>query len=386
MSERVSGRAYFLPADWIISYQAGFLEASKLSTGESLTVEGAAADALITGVAPASTWSALAKHEPLLGELHNQLDTQELAVLNRASLLRGAGWRQLFVELTARCNERCIHCYAESSPERNEALGLDEIRAVLDDARALGFELVQLTGGDPLISPHCVEAAEYARDIGIPRIEVYTNGLALRGRTYERLRELGVAFAFSFYSRDPARHDAITRTPGSHRRTSRAIQRAVQDGLTVRTAMVTMDENAGEAEETRDYLLQLGVKANAVGVDVARAVGRGDEVQATHHAIPAWAVERKHATGDELGQGAGSRPFGGTAAVAPDGTVYPCIFSRHLPLGSIHRDTLRAILTAPIPITTATEHLFAERAAWATRLSCWECQTRSHMLGARLHD
>jgi MoaA/NifB/PqqE/SkfB family radical SAM enzyme len=294
--------------------------------------------------------------------------------------LRGAGWRQLFVELTARCNERCVHCYAESSPERDEELGLDEIRAVLDDASALGFETVQLTGGDPLISPHCIEAAEYARQIGIPRIEVYTNGLALRGRTYQRLRELGVAFAFSFYSRDPERHDAITRTPVSHRRTSRAIQRAVQDGLAVRVGTVTMEENRGEAKETRDYLVQLGVKAAAVGSDIARAVGRGTMIREAADEP----VERDAAAGDSR-QETETRPFGGTAAVGPDGTVYPCIFSRHLPLGSIRQDRLRTILTAPVPVASAPEGLFAGRSAWATRLSCWECQTRSHMLGARLH-
>ena len=79
-------------------------------------------------------------------------------------------------------------------------------------------------------------------------------------------------------------------------------------------------------------------------------------------------------------------PFGGTAAVAPDGTVYPCIFSRHLPLGSVRRDALYDILTAPLALAPAGEDLLSSRAAWATRLSCWECQTRSHMLGARLDD
>jgi MoaA/NifB/PqqE/SkfB family radical SAM enzyme len=381
MTEGVSARAYFLPADWILNHQPGFLEAAKLSTEDALTVEGPAADALLARRAPAATWSALAKHEPLLGELHRQLLTHDLVPLHRGSLLRGAGWRQLFVELTARCNERCVHCYAESSPERDEELGLDEIRAVLDDASALGFETVQLTGGDPLISPHCIEAAEYARQIGIPRIEVYTNGLALRGRTYQRLRELGVAFAFSFYSRDPERHDAITRTPVSHRRTSRAIQRAVQDGLAVRVGTVTMEENRGEAKETRDYLVQLGVKAAAVGSDIARAVGRGTMIGE----VADGPIERKDAAASDFRRETETRPFGGTAAVGPDGTVYPCIFSRHLPLGSIRQDRLRTILTAPVPVASAPEGLFAGRSAWATRLSCWECQTRSHMLGARLH-
>ncbi|MBW2191681.1 MAG: radical SAM protein [Deltaproteobacteria bacterium] len=139
----------------------------------------------------------------MLGQLREQLEGQTLQPLTRETVLRGSGWKQLFVELTAKCNEQCVHCYAESSPARVEALAWPEIRNVLKDAKALDFGLVQLTGGDPLISPHCVQAVEFAEEIGIPRIEIYTNGLALRGRTYDRLRELAPSFAFSFYSYNP---------------------------------------------------------------------------------------------------------------------------------------------------------------------------------------
>lgn len=379
MNAQAAIKTYFLPDDWVLAYRARDLVATKLSTAESVTVEGDIADALVTKTLRPSTWAALASREPLLGELQRQLGTHELTELNRASLLKGAGWRQLFIELTARCNERCVHCYADSSPERDECLGLNEIRALLDDAKTLGFELVQLTGGDPLVSPHCVPAAEYARRIGIPKLEVYTNGLALRGKVYERLRELAVSFAFSFYSHDASRHDAITRTPGSHQRTTRAIRRAVQDGLSVRTGTIIMDENELDAKDTRAYLVQLGVKGNAIGMDRSRAVGRGD----LHHPPMHRELQGRPVERNDQGRG-GSRPFGGTAAVSPDGVVYPCIFGRHLALGSIRQKSLRAILSAPEPVAAPTAQLIAKRTAWAARLSCWECQTRSQLLGASI--
>ena len=372
-------RAYFLPGDWVLAHRPGHLSVTKLSTGEALTIEGAIADTVVAQELEPSTWTALARHEPVLGELHARIATERLGVLTRASLLRGAGWRQLFVELTARCNERCVHCYAESSPERTESLSLETIVAVLNDAKALGFETVQLTGGDPLVSPHCIAAAEYATRIGIPNLEVYTNGLALRGEAYERLRGLGVAFAFSFYSHDPSRHDAITRTPGSHRRTTRAIRQAVEDGLSVRTGTIMMGDNEGDAEDTREYLVQLGVKPTAVGIDSTRAVGRGDPPSSSERGQLYGGVERAGSHGK-----ANARPFGGTAAVSYDGIVYPCIFSRHLPLGSIYDDSLKAILEAPEPVDAPTEDLLEARSAWASGLSCWECQTRSHLLGANL--
>lgn len=374
MSGEAQRETFFVPQDWLVSHRPGHLRAVRLSTGECLTVDGAMADSFLEGALGPSVCEAMAAHEPLVGELHADVGAHGLRPLNRASLLRGAGWRQLFIELTAQCNERCLHCYAESSPERRESLAWDEIRAVLDDAKALGFAVVQLTGGDPLLSAHCVAAAEHARDIGIPKIEVYTNGLALRGKLYERLRALDVSFAFSYYSYDPVRHDAVTRTPGSHARTSRAIRRAVSDGMAVRAGTVLVEENQEDAEATRGSLLKLGVKSQAVRVVHSRAVGRGGV-----HEGP---KPRSADSGDDGRGRAVVQSFGGSAAVSYDGAVYPCIFSRHLPLGSVRKTPLRDILSAPEPVLPPPDDLHQARSAWARRLSCWQCQTRSLMLGA----
>jgi sulfatase maturation enzyme AslB (radical SAM superfamily) len=192
----MNATGYFLPDDWILWHSEGLLEATKLSSGDHIRIEGTPEHDPLNSELSASIWDSLARFEPLLGQLREQLQEQGLQPLTRETVLRGSGWKQLFVELTAKCNEQCVHCYAESSPTRTEALAWPELRKVLEDAKALDFDLVQLTGGDPLISPHCVQAVEFATEIGIPQVEIYTNGLALRGRTYDRLRELGPSFAF----------------------------------------------------------------------------------------------------------------------------------------------------------------------------------------------
>ena len=46
-------------------------------------------------------------------------------------LLLGDGLDLLFIELTAQCNERCLHCYAEAEPARAE-----EIHGYLDEAES----------------------------------------------------------------------------------------------------------------------------------------------------------------------------------------------------------------------------------------------------------
>jgi radical SAM protein with 4Fe4S-binding SPASM domain len=364
---------YFLPDDWILWHSEGLLEAIKLSSGDHVRIEGTPDNDASLSKLPASVWDSLARFEPLLGQLREQLQEEALQPLTRETLLRGSGWKQLFVELTAKCNEQCVHCYAESSPARTEALAWPEISKVLKDAKALKFGLVQFTGGDPLISPHCVQAVEFAREIGIPQVEIYTNGLALRGRTYDRLRELAPSFAFSFYSHNPETHDAITQTPGSHARTARAIRRAVDDGLNVRVGVISMEENQHDASKTYEYLRELGVPDDSIGFDQMRDVGRGDATPIETNVRPA---------GVQTGGVESARPrnFGGSAAVSYDGQVYPCIFSRHLPLGSIYETSLEAILTSAEPIAQQKKNLLQARARWGEKLSCWECQARSVLL------
>ncbi len=367
---------YFLPNDWILWHSEGLLEAIKLSTGDHVRVEGTPGNDASLSKLPASVWDSLARFEPLLGQLREQLQKEALQPLTRETVLRGSGWKHLFVELTAKCNEQCVHCYAESSPARAEALAWPEISKVLEDAKALDFDLVQLTGGDPLISPHCVQAVQFAKEVGIPQVEIYTNGLALRGRTYDRLRELAPSFAFSFYSHNAETHDAITQTPGSHGRTARAIRRAVDDGLDVRVGVVSMGKNQHDASKTHEYLLGLGVPDGSIAFDQMRDVGRGDATLLETSTRPAGV----HTGGVESTR---PRNFGGSAAVSYDGQVYPCIFSRHLPLGSIYDASLEAILTSAEPIAPQGRNLLQVRARWGEKLSCWECQARSVLLDGR---
>ncbi len=317
----------------------------------------------------------MARFDPALARFEAALQTSVLYPLDRARLLRGAGFSQLFVELTARCNERCVHCYAESSPERGEALSQPALRAVLEDARALGFENVQLTGGDPLVSPLCAWAVQHAAGLGIARIELYTNGLGLHDRLYAQLRPYPVAFAFSFYAADPQVHDAITGTRGSQRRTLAAITRVLADGLPLRVSVIVMDQNRTQLEATRALLLGLGLPEDALGMDVQRSVGRG---------LMTIRPKQSGITGTPGGHKANEAAWlSGRAAVSYDGTVYPCIFSRGFALGSVYERPLREILTDSQPLVLDPEAMAAEYGRREEQLACWDCRLRAALLATQ---
>jgi len=275
----------------------------------------------------------------------------------------------LFVELTARCNERCIHCYAESGPERTEALTQDEVRAVLDAAVTLGRPFVQFTGGDPLIHPDLVEMVAHARAVHVAGIEIYTNGLLLNDALITRLLPHAPRLSFSIYADTPEIHDAITRVPGSWNKTLAAMHRARDAGLEIRAGVALMDENLDAAGRMPDFLhRELGLTEEHIRFDAVKQAGRGRESPR---------LQQRY-TGGHTPAGATAQ---GKLCVAADGQVYPCIFARSSPLGDIRSQGLDAIVrgleTRRPAMPSAKRWTFCRHS-----LSCLDCQMHVYALGA----
>jgi MoaA/NifB/PqqE/SkfB family radical SAM enzyme len=370
----MTAHAYFVPPAWVLIDRHAQLEAVHFFDKTWLTLKGELREAVLAGGAnDNATLQRMAALDADAARLCKALGSHAPLALNAETLLRGPAYDRLFIELTARCNERCVHCYADSHPERTEQLPWEVVRQVLDDARELGFSSIQLTGGDPLLSPILLQAVSHTAELGFEECEIFTNGLALSPGLYQELRRFPVSFAFSLYSHDPAMHDAITRTAGSHERTVRAIRRVVEDGRPVRLGIVLTEANISHAEQVRSFADDIGVAVGAAAISFQHGVGRG-----TYTETPldfAWPIGSSHA-------GPSRAPFAGKACVAYDGAVIPCIFNRNHRLGSVYVSRLHDLLkSAPmrdVDVETITEA--SER--WGTMLSCWDCRLRAALLQA----
>ncbi len=89
----------------------------------------------------------------------------------------------LRVSVTDRCNLRCVYCMpAEGVPWRphEEILRFEEITTIVRAAVELGIQSVRLTGGEPLVRPHCVDLARMLAEVpGIDDLSMTTNGTLL---------------------------------------------------------------------------------------------------------------------------------------------------------------------------------------------------------------
>lgn len=243
----------------------------------------------------------------------------DAALINPTTLSSLQGLSFLWLEITAKCNLECVHCYSDSSP-RQEMFGHMQTAdwlTILRDSAELGCKQVQFIGGEPTLHPDLARMISFASKSGYTFIEVFTNATILNESLLNVFTEQNVHIATSFYSDDPQTHDLITKHEGSFSRTVEGIKRIVAAGLPIRAGIIEMQENAGHMERAKRFLKELGV--SEIRGDSQRGVGRG--VQPLHTLQP---------MAELCGE-----CWKGKLCVTSVGRAYPCVFSRFADLGTV---------------------------------------------------
>jgi radical SAM protein with 4Fe4S-binding SPASM domain len=253
------------------------------------------------------------------------------------------------LDLTYRCNERCVHCYLDHHDHGEMTTA--EIKHLLDQMAEAGVFILTLSGGEIFLRKDFFELLEYARRQLLFCVKLKTNAILIREQEAARIRDLGVeSIQISIYSHRPEIHDAITLVPGSLKRSLDAIRFLKSQGLRVIIANVLMVQNLQDYRGVRALGEELGVECTldptiTPMMDGDRSVMRlGIDQNSLHEvfrdkelvgdveefcAIAAPADENSLAA---LPCSAGHT----TCYVSPYGDVFPCV-QFPLPTGNIRK-------------------------------------------------
>jgi len=162
------------------------------------------------------------------------------------------------LDLTYRCNERCVHCYLDH--DDHGEMTTAEIKHLLREMADAGVFILTFSGGEIFLRKDFFEILECARTLTFC-VKLKTNAVLIREPEAARLRDLGVeSVQISIYSHRPEVHDAITLIPGSLRRSIEAIRRLKAQGLKVVLANVLMTQNANDYHGVRALAEELGAR------------------------------------------------------------------------------------------------------------------------------
>jgi len=175
----------------------------------------------------------------------------------------------LQIELSSRCNERCVHCYI---PHENKIDDIDSFLFynVLDQCKEIGVLGLSLSGGEPMLHKNFCEflrkAKEYDFTINIMSNLTLLNSEIIREMKENRLSSVQV----SLYSMNPEIHDSITQLKGSFYKTRDNILRLIENDIPLQISCPTMKHNKDCFGEVLNWAHEHKIRAETDFIMMAR--------------------------------------------------------------------------------------------------------------------
>lgn len=158
------------------------------------------------------------------------------------------------------CNLKCSYCVAKSGPNvPRRALGLANVRRLVDEAVALGFDHVFFTGGEPFVLPDIYDMLAYSS--ARVTTTALTNAMLLRGTRLERLVAIANDHLIVQVSLDggrPEDHDAY-RGAGSWEKAVAGIRLLQAAGFRVRLGTTETPANSAHLDQLCAFHRSIGI-------------------------------------------------------------------------------------------------------------------------------
>jgi len=168
-------------------------------------------------------------------------------------------WK-LWIYTNYDCNLKCSYCVAKSGPNApRRALGMENVKRLVNEAVELGFEHIFFTGGEPILLNDIYEMLEYSS----ARIKttVLTNAMLLRGVRLEKLCAVAnnnLIVQVSLDGGRPEDHDAY-RGPGTWEKTVEGIKLLQAAGFRVRLGTTETPVNSAHLDKLCEFHRSIGI-------------------------------------------------------------------------------------------------------------------------------
>lgn len=149
--------------------------------------------------------------------LMNILDISEKSITHHIAEIKEKGCECEFawIEITNKCNLKCIHCYNESGENRDQTMSLNDYKGVIDNLQEMGVKKIQIIGGEPFFYRKLLKKMLDYTVGKFEIIEIFTNGTLITNDWYEYLLNENIRIALSIYSYLANEHNKVTQHQGA---------------------------------------------------------------------------------------------------------------------------------------------------------------------------
>lgn len=179
----------------------------------------------------------------------------------------------LQIHPTRRCNLRCHHCYSSSAPNERDSLSLAILQGALSDARAEGFDVVSISGGEPLLYSDLPKLLESACQEGF-QTSITTNGILLNKQRLAALRDHLHLVAISLDG-IPSSHNRVRNSPRAFEQMAANLVQLRNSGIPFGFIFTLTQFNLDELEWVTEFAIQQ--KARLLQIHPLDETGRAAE-------------------------------------------------------------------------------------------------------------
>jgi len=182
--------------------------------------------------------------------------------LEHVKILRGP--TQVAVDITNKCNFRCLHCYNLSGENSiiDEELSDNEFIELINDIAQMKVYNVCFCGGEPLLRKELIyQCAEILRKNNVPNVSLVTNGFLLSEEVAKNLYEAGVnRVQISLDGADAKTHEKLRKMKGAYEKAIQAINNLRKIGFKdIDVAFCPTKFNINQIKDIHNLCLKLGV-------------------------------------------------------------------------------------------------------------------------------
>jgi len=161
------------------------------------------------------------------------------------------------LELTARCNLNCTHCYinlpAGDREARSEELTREEINRIVDEAVSLGALWCLISGGEPLLRGDFSDIYLDLKKKGL-LVSVFTNAVLINQDHIELFRRYPPRdIEVSVYGVTAETYERVTRKRGSFDAFIRGLDLLLENRIKVRFKAMALRSNVHEIPRIADF-------------------------------------------------------------------------------------------------------------------------------------
>lgn len=163
------------------------------------------------------------------------------------------------IELTSRCNLRCVHCYLQDYDQQKH-LTTNEVKKIIDQLYKKGVLFLYFTGGEIFTREDFEEIYVYTKKKGFI-VELLTNGTLLNERLLSTFQNYPPAsINISMYGASEETYYKVTGFREAYRKVVSAIKKLRENDFEVEVKFIAMKENTDDFYLVEAFAVEHGCR------------------------------------------------------------------------------------------------------------------------------